>query len=45
MPKLEDITKNMEIFTWLIGGDSQLQWVGPEKGVIHMAAGTITNAV
>ena len=26
-------------------GDSQLRWLGPEKGVIHMAAGAIVNAV
>jgi L-fuconate dehydratase len=25
-------------------GDSQLRWLGPEKGVIHMAAGAIINA-
>ena len=42
---LEDITENMGAFTRQIGGDSQLQWVGPEKGVIHMAAGAVTNAV
>jgi L-fuconate dehydratase len=35
----------MGAFTRQIGGDSQLQWVGPEKGVIHMAAGAVTNAV
>lgn len=42
---LEDITENMGAFTRQIGGDSQLQWIGPEKGVIHMAAGAVTNAV
>ncbi|WP_433062947.1 enolase C-terminal domain-like protein [Dactylosporangium sp. CS-033363] len=26
-------------------GDSQLRWLGPEKGVVHMAAGGIVNAV
>ena len=25
--------------------DSQLRWLGPEKGVIHMAAGAVVNAV
>ena len=25
--------------------DSQLRWVGPEKGIIHMASGAIINAV
>jgi L-fuconate dehydratase len=26
-------------------GDSQLRWLGPEKGVIHMAAGAVINAL
>ena len=26
-------------------GDSQLRWLGPEKGVIHMAIGAVVNAV
>lgn len=26
-------------------GDSQLRWVGPEKGIIHLAAAAIVNAV
>jgi len=26
-------------------GDSQLRWLGPEKGVIHMAAGAVLNAI
>ena len=26
-------------------GDSQLRWVGPEKGVIHLATGAVINAV
>jgi L-fuconate dehydratase len=26
-------------------GDSQLRWLGPEKGVIHMAAAALVNAV
>lgn len=42
---LESIIEDMGTFTQNIGGDSQLQWVGPEKGVIHMAAGAVTNAV
>lgn len=32
--------------TWkLVTGDSQLRWTGPEKGVIHLAAAAIMNAV
>ncbi|MFH9075412.1 L-fuconate dehydratase [Streptomyces alboflavus] len=26
-------------------GDSQLRWLGPEKGVMHMAVGAVVNAV
>ena len=25
-------------------GDSQLRWLGPEKGVMHMAIGAVVNA-
>ncbi|MFO1092280.1 MAG: hypothetical protein U0992_03070 [Planctomycetaceae bacterium] len=28
-----------------LAGDSQLRWVGPEKGVIHLATAAIVNAV
>ena len=32
--------------TWkLVTGDSQLRWTGPEKGVIHLAAAAVINAV
>ncbi|MEO9146196.1 MAG: L-fuconate dehydratase [Ginsengibacter sp.] len=42
---LKDITANMAGFWRMITGDSQLRWLGPEKGVIHMATGAIVNAV
>jgi L-fuconate dehydratase len=29
----------------LLTGDAQLRWLGPDKGVIHMAAGAIVNAL
>lgn len=29
----------------LITGDSQLRWVGPEKGVVHLAGAAIINAI
>ena len=29
----------------MMTSDSQLRWVGPEKGIIHMASGAIINAV
>jgi L-fuconate dehydratase len=28
-----------------ITGDSQLRWIGPDKGAIHLATGAVTNAV
>ncbi len=43
---LESITKDFAGW-WkqLTSGDSQLRWLGPEKGVIHLATGAIVNAV
>ena len=43
--KLEFITADMGAFWRTITGDSQLRWVGPEKGVIHLATAAIVNAV
>lgn len=32
--------------TWkLLAHDSQLRWLGPEKGVMHMAIGAVVNAL
>ena len=42
---LHDFTKNMGSFWKMITGDSQLRWLGPEKGVIHLATGAVVNAV
>jgi len=42
---LESFTSNMGEFWKMITGDSQLRWLGPEKGVIHLATGAIVNAV
>jgi len=42
---LESFTQNMAAFWKMITGDSQLRWLGPEKGVIHLATGAIVNAV
>lgn len=42
---LESITADMAGFWDTITGDSQLRWVGPEKGVIHLATAAIVNAV
>ncbi|MEZ6055534.1 MAG: L-fuconate dehydratase [Planctomycetaceae bacterium] len=42
---LESFTSDMAGFWRHITGDSQLRWVGPEKGVIHLATAAIVNAV
>lgn len=42
---LESITADMGAFWHTITGDSQLRWVGPEKGVIHLATAALVNAV
>ncbi len=42
---LEDIESNLGVFWRRMTSDSQLRWVGPEKGVIHMATGAVVNAV
>ena len=40
-----EITLNMGEFWRSLVSDSQLRWVGPEKGVIHLATAAIVNAL
>ena len=42
---LDGIFSEMGQFWRDITGDSQLRWVGPEKGVIHLATAAVVNAV
>src|SRR5688572_22948165 len=42
---LESFTRDMAGFWRHITGDSQLRWLGPEKGVIHLATAAVVNAV
>ncbi|MEC4815815.1 MAG: L-fuconate dehydratase [Scytonema sp. PMC 1069.18] len=42
---LESFTENMGEFWKHITSDSQLRWLGPEKGVIHLATAAVVNAV
>jgi L-fuconate dehydratase len=42
---LESFTADMRAFWSLITQDSQLRWLGPEKGVIHLATAAVVNAV
>ncbi|OZF52685.1 enolase C-terminal domain-like protein [Rhodococcus sp. 14-1411-2a] len=41
---VEEIIGDLGTFARSLTGDSQLRWLGPEKGVIHMAAGAVINA-
>jgi len=42
---LESLTTNMAALCRQLTDDSQFRWLGPEKGVIHLAAGALINAV
>jgi L-fuconate dehydratase len=42
---LDVITSDLGGFWRRLAGDSQLRWVGPEKGVIHLATAALVNAV
>ncbi len=42
---LESFTVNMGEFWRMITGDSQLRWIGPDKGAIHLATAAVVNAV
>ena len=42
---LESITADMGGFWRRLTGDSQLRWIGPEKGAIHLATAAVVNAV
>jgi L-fuconate dehydratase len=42
---LEGITGDMRSFWRSLVSEGQLRWLGPEKGVMHMAVGALVNAV
>ncbi|MGW3409708.1 enolase C-terminal domain-like protein [Streptomyces sp. NPDC000888] len=42
---VEEVLADLGAFSRRLTGDSQLRWLGPEKGAIHMAAAAIVNAV
>jgi L-fuconate dehydratase len=42
---LESITSDMGRFWHQLTQDSQLRWLGPEKGVLHLATAAIVNAI
>lgn len=39
------VAENMGAFWRHVTSDSQLRWIGPDKGAIHLATGAIVNAV
>jgi L-fuconate dehydratase len=41
----EELFAGMGTFWRDLVGDSQLRWIGPEKGVIHLATAAVVNAV
>src|SRR5919106_576235 len=43
--QLAELTLDLGGFWRRLAGDSQLRWLGPEKGVIHLALAAIVNAV
>lgn len=42
---LDDIKESPATFWRKITSDSQLRWIGPDKGAIHLATGAVVNAV
>ena len=41
---VDDMTRDMGGFWRDLVGDSQLRWIGPEKGAIHLATAAVVNA-
>jgi L-fuconate dehydratase len=41
----DDIVTDMRSFYRQLTVDKQLRWLGPEKGILHMATGAVLNAV
>ena len=42
---LDDLVSNWGKTWRYLVSDSQLRWIGPEKGVIHLALGSVVNAI
>ncbi|MGH9204162.1 MAG: fuconate dehydratase, partial [Vicinamibacterales bacterium] len=43
--RLDELTADLGAFWRRLAGDSQLRWLGPEKGVIHLSMAAVVNAV
>ncbi|WP_404406507.1 L-fuconate dehydratase [Pelagibacterium halotolerans] len=42
---MADVVADMGKFWRYVTSDSQLRWIGPDKGAIHLATGAVVNAV
>ena len=42
---LAEMTSDLGAFWRQLAGDSQLRWLGPEKGVVHISMAAVVNAV
>jgi L-fuconate dehydratase len=42
--RVNEVLADLGAFARSLTGDSQLRWLGPEKGVMHMAIGAVINA-
>lgn len=42
---VDEVCQDLGLVSRLLTEDYQLRWLGPEKGVIHMAVGAVVNAV
>ena len=42
---MAEVTADMSAFWRHMTSDSQLRWIGPDKGAIHLATGAVVNAV
>jgi L-fuconate dehydratase len=42
---LNSITSDLNAFYLQVTGDTQFRWLGPEKGVIHLASAALINAI
>lgn len=42
---LGELTSNLNALYLQLTGDTQFRWLGPDKGVIHLACGALLNAV
>jgi L-fuconate dehydratase len=43
--RVEDVLADIGDFWRSLVGDSQLRWIGPEKGAVHLATAAVVNAV